>query len=528
MNPPTTPAAAPGRWFDSTNALVAVAATVAALVALVLALLTLMPGLGFWDTGEAQIVGPVLGTAHPTGFPSYVLLGWLASVVLQPFGDPAFRMNLLSALLAAGSAAGTVVLVHQLTSRPILSLATGLVLAAAPVVWRLSTHADAHMLHLLLVAALLSVLVAWERRTRLRGAGRDRWLIAAAVIYGVSLGNHTLTLLLAPGIFLFVLIVDPRVFLRVRLMLGVTAALVATVVLLYLELPLRAGPFRAPLVYGNPSTWEGFWYVALAEQFRGALFEPFARLPEKFDAFIRLGFDQLGPLAALVPFGFIATLIRRPAYAVLTVTTFVITVWFSSSYVNAEIDRYYLVPALIALTWIAILADLLIEGLLRAAGLDPAAGEHAGERAAFAPGALIVEIALATSLLVPTVQAIPGRRTEFDARNDTAASVWAHTAMDRFEPNAVVVSWWSYSTPLWYVQIIEGQRPDVWIVDDRTRLDQGLGEVSDVIDAQLGSRPVYLIRINEDELALLHERYQLEQIDMPLGAGFLRVVGPRA
>ena len=60
--------------------------------------LALLPGVAFWDTGELQTVGPLLGTAHPTGFPTYVLLGWLASVVLQPFGDPAFRMNLLSAL----------------------------------------------------------------------------------------------------------------------------------------------------------------------------------------------------------------------------------------------------------------------------------------------------------------------------------------------------------------------------------------------------------------------------------------------
>ena len=54
----------------------------------------LLPGVAFWDTGEFQTVGPLLGTAHPTGFPTYVLLGWLASVVLQPFGEPAFRMNL--------------------------------------------------------------------------------------------------------------------------------------------------------------------------------------------------------------------------------------------------------------------------------------------------------------------------------------------------------------------------------------------------------------------------------------------------
>ena len=58
-----------------------------------------------------------MGTAHPTGFPTYVLLGWLASVVLQPFGEPAFRMNLLSALCVAVAAGVTVDLVRALTGR---------------------------------------------------------------------------------------------------------------------------------------------------------------------------------------------------------------------------------------------------------------------------------------------------------------------------------------------------------------------------------------------------------------------------
>ena len=52
-----------------------------------------------------------------------------------------------------------------------------------------------------------------------------------------------------------------------------------TVVLVYLELPLRAGPFRAPLVYGQPETWDGFWYIVLAEQFRGSVVDPFGDLP---------------------------------------------------------------------------------------------------------------------------------------------------------------------------------------------------------------------------------------------------------
>ena len=33
----------------------------------------MLPGVAYWDTGELQAVAPLLGTAHPTGFPTYVL-----------------------------------------------------------------------------------------------------------------------------------------------------------------------------------------------------------------------------------------------------------------------------------------------------------------------------------------------------------------------------------------------------------------------------------------------------------------------
>ena len=63
------------------------------LIAFGLGVWRLMPGLGFWDTAEFQTVLPVLGTAHPTGYPTYVVLGWLASIILTPLGEPAFRVE---------------------------------------------------------------------------------------------------------------------------------------------------------------------------------------------------------------------------------------------------------------------------------------------------------------------------------------------------------------------------------------------------------------------------------------------------
>ena len=60
-----------------------------------------MPGVAFADWGEMQVVPHVLGVAHPTGYPSYILLAWLAQ--LAPLGSVAFRANLLSAILVAAA-----------------------------------------------------------------------------------------------------------------------------------------------------------------------------------------------------------------------------------------------------------------------------------------------------------------------------------------------------------------------------------------------------------------------------------------
>ena len=150
-------------------------ALLVALVAFAAAWIALLPGLAFWDTGELQAVAPLMGTAHPTGFPTYVLLGWLASVVLQPFGEPAFRMNLFSAICVAVAAGVTVDLVRKLTGWTILGVAAGIALALTPVAWAIATHAEAHSLHLALLAILLWLLVSWDERVAAsQDADRDR------------------------------------------------------------------------------------------------------------------------------------------------------------------------------------------------------------------------------------------------------------------------------------------------------------------------------------------------------------------
>ena len=71
-------------------------------IALGLYVATLMPGMAFDDWGEMQSVPHVLGVAHPTGYPTYLLTAWLFE--LLPIGSVAWRANLLSAVLRRGRA----------------------------------------------------------------------------------------------------------------------------------------------------------------------------------------------------------------------------------------------------------------------------------------------------------------------------------------------------------------------------------------------------------------------------------------
>jgi hypothetical protein len=477
------------------------------IVAFVAARLAMRPGLGFWDTGELQAVAPLLGTAHPTGFPTYVLLGWLANVLLTPFGEPAMRMNLFAGLCLAVAAAVTVDLVRALTRSVILGVLAGIGLTFTDIVWDIGTQAEAHALHLALVAILLWLLVAWEDRQR------DRTLFAAAVVSGLAAGNHSLTLLLAPPIALYVLAVDRDVLRRPRFLVGCLAAAVVPLALVYLELPLRAGVFPAPLVYGRPDTWDGFWYVALAEQFRGSLVGPFVDLPAKFGSLIGRTVATFGPLAALLPVAFGVTAIMRPRYALLTGSAAALTCFFAASYVNAMIDRYYIVPVLIAWTWLAILA----------AGLATAAGLTGDDRRPYG----LVAAGLTVVLLLPTVVSVPDRYRAIDRSGDTIAQRWVDRAMGTFGEDAVILSWWSFSTPLWYAQKVDGRRPDIDIIDDRTRLDRNLGDLDDVIDANLGTRPVYVIRMEPDEIRQLEDRYILDPVPALAPSGGALVVGRR-
>jgi hypothetical protein len=244
--PTSGPAARPRAAFAADLTL----AAAAALLAFGLYLRTLAPGLLWGDSAEFQFAAWLGGFTHPTGYPLYLLLGWLWTH-LQPWQDPAWRMNLFSAVWGAVATGLVYLLARHLlrgiarpTYRRLTALAAALVFAVTPTFWSQSIVAEVYSLHAVFVTAVLLALLSWAPHAA-EPSGRGRALLVAA-LFGLSLTHHRAMLLLAPAMLVFIgqTLRPIPASVRRNVYRGGTLALLLLCLLapllLYLYIPLRA------------------------------------------------------------------------------------------------------------------------------------------------------------------------------------------------------------------------------------------------------------------------------------------------
>lgn len=464
---------------------VAACATVA-ILSLAAYFRTLLPGVGFWDIGEFQTVPHVLGIAHPTGYPLYTLIGKLAT--LWPFGTIALRMNGLSALTAAGAAILLTCLTLRLGVRPALATATGLAFAFTGHVWRTATHADPHTLHAALVALSWVLTLRWVET-------RDaRWLWALALVAGLGLGNHMVMAFGLPALLVAALW-PHRTSLGAR-EVGGTLAWGLAGLSVYAYLPLRAR-MAPPLNYADPTTWERFRYLVLGEQFQGGMaflswhgLGVFAgRLPQLLEWHVQwLSWPGVVLACGCAIVGVLVLWQRSRCLGVALFLGAALPFYVAGTYVNADLGRYFIVPTMLGLALAALGAQWL--------------GERTG-----APGVV------GGVLLLLALGLVPRNLPAVDAHRDVAADDYQRAVFASVKPRAVILSWWSYSTPLWYGHFVEGRRPDVTIVDESVLVQRGWGDMARAA-ARFPERPVYVVPPAE-QLPALRRAYRLSPVPIP-------------
>ncbi len=377
---------------------------------------------------------------HPPGFPTYLVLGEVfIRLPLLP-GDPAWRMNLMSAVMAAGTAALIAALVAALVGRqqpansgPLVGVTAGLSLGLAPLFWSQALITEVYTTAAFFVALVLYL--AW----------RETPVWALGWVWGLGLGAHPTLVCLTPIVAWAVWRAGGRNGARRqrRLFAAWTTTLTGLLGWGTMYGPVlwaRRGAFSP---WGDVSTLAGWWTLVSGRLYHGYLFSlPLAAWPERLWTWMGLVVRQFTPIGALVAgWGAVEMGRRFSPYLLATGLSFGAFSLYAIGYDTAD-SLVYLVPALpIAALWLG-------RGL---AGI----ATWLGRRRAWARGLI---------LLLPLLQALLswGR---MDVHRDDEALAWAEQTLREVPPRAAVFTDQDrYTFALWYARDVLGQRQDVVLV----------------------------------------------------------------
>lgn len=162
--------------------------------------LTMMPDIGFTDSGELAAVAHTLGIAHPTGYPLYTIIAHVWSLI-SPFST-VYDLNLLAALMTAGSISLFSLILEEVLSfttckkehASIISFSVSLMFAFGSTVWSQATSLEVYSLQLLLF--MLSIFFFIKA---MKHGGMSNHLLIWGFLIGLSFTNHGTTILLAPA-----------------------------------------------------------------------------------------------------------------------------------------------------------------------------------------------------------------------------------------------------------------------------------------------------------------------------------------
>jgi tetratricopeptide (TPR) repeat protein len=210
------------------------------------------------DSGELVTAAATLGIPHPSGYPLYVLVGKLWTLMV-PAGSIAFRMSLFSAAGAAAACGVVYWLCRRLSLHAFVAATSALLLAFSPSFWGEANIQRVYALNALFVALGTAAAFAWHR------VREPRALILAFFLCGLGATNHTFMAIFALALALFAVITAPALVKDWGTILRSGSAF-AVGLLPYAYLPLRS---RAnPLLdWGNPETFDRFIGVVLRRDF---------------------------------------------------------------------------------------------------------------------------------------------------------------------------------------------------------------------------------------------------------------------
>src|SRR5918997_5242768 len=142
------------------------------------------------DSPMLQAEVSVLGVGHPTGYPTYMMLTHLFTYL--PFGDPAYSVNLASAVYGVAAVLVVYLAGLRLGGRAVAAAAGALAFGLSGAFWSQAVIAEVYTFEALLVALVILFVLLW------RDLRDGRYLLLCAFLVGLSLTHHLTSILLVP------------------------------------------------------------------------------------------------------------------------------------------------------------------------------------------------------------------------------------------------------------------------------------------------------------------------------------------
>jgi hypothetical protein len=472
----------PAHWipFRVTSAtLNRLAPAVLALVVFGTYLRTLGMNVGRADTFEFQVVAPTLGVAHPTGYPLFVIMGKLFS--LLPFGSMAFRINLTSAVLATAATLVVYTLIARLTGRRLIAWIAALAFAMSAVMWSQAIVAEVYALNALIAGAVLALLIDLASPAD-HSTQSLRSVPILFLLLGLGLSHHLTTLLLLPAVTLAVILVRPRLPIRVTLT-ALGLFLLGLAVWIYIPLRWPALHNGTPMMLAELVDW------ITGARFGGALVLSAWSDPARWEIVGRFLLDAFGPAGALLAVaGLIGLVIRQRRAALVTFVALATYVFYGLVYFVPDISVFIIPAYLIMAIWIGAGVAFLLDLFARQAS---AASSSTHPAPAQAWRLSLYAVALAAFLLIP-LSHLHQNFSIVDQRGaGRQAEDWGRYMLGLPIPKGAAILVDSEKiAPLYYLQVNENLRPDLDILvlgtedDYRRELDARVAQ----------GQPVYLAR----------------------------------
>jgi Protein O-mannosyl-transferase TMEM260-like len=320
-------------------------------IPLVVYFYTMPEGLTWGDGSELAMAIINLGVPHPSGYPLFVLLGKLFS--LLPFNSPLTGIYIMCMLFQAGTISILFLIIRNLTKKNLLSLFTVLFLSVTLTFWDHGRKIEVYSLNNLITSGIILYLIKWIQNSKLK------YFYILSVLVGLGICNHLMIVLILPLIFFVLLTVNKSKILRVSVLFK-SMMIMLTLFSMYIYIFLSANFNKSSIVWNNPSSFKTFLYHITGSEYQA--FRTFSVFYSSFVNFFKQFYFQFSFFGVFLGILGIYSLYKKNKilFYGLGLYLFLLLIYIFT-YNITDIGDYYLIPFLIITIFIGCGISWLLE-----------------------------------------------------------------------------------------------------------------------------------------------------------------------